>query len=200
VSKTPTSVSPDGRLLLYHEQFAETGFDILAVPLQGERTPRVLVRSGAADLQAVFSPDGRFFAYVSNESGRWEVYVRPYPDALAWRRLVSTQGGRAPVWGPDGRELFYFEDLGGVVRDETSPGVRLMVVSVDTEPEFSPRVPRELLAGEFMSMSGNFRAAYDISPDGQRFALLRPSRQAPSLLYFFINWFEELKRLVPPAR
>ena len=106
LNQTPKSVSPDGGVLMYLERHPETGDDIWTLSLQGEGEPRPFVRTPFSERSAVFSSDGRFVAYVSDESGRDEIYMRPFPGP-GGKVLVSTEGGVAPAWSPTGRELFY---------------------------------------------------------------------------------------------
>jgi Tol biopolymer transport system component len=99
--------------------------------MEGERREEPFLQTEFDEYHPMISPDGRWLAYVSNESGQLEVYGQPFPEGgRKW--LISTAGGDEPLWAPDGRELFY--------RD----GDKLMVVSVETEPELSPKSPRVL--------------------------------------------------------
>ena len=139
------------------------------------------------------SPDGRWLAYSSDESGEYEVYVRPFPDVDAGRWQVSTAGGFHPQWSPDGRELFYL-----AVR---SVGVAMMAVAVDSGEIFRPSVPAELFQGRYYyGATGSAPDVYDVAPDGQRFLMIReagaPGDVQPDIV-IVQNWFEELKRLVP---
>ena len=127
-------------------------------------------------------------AYESNESGQFEIYVRPFPDVNAGRWQVSSDGGQWPFWAPDGRELFYRgpQDM--------------MVVAIETEPTFARGTREPLFDTEPYALSNSRRAA--ISPDGQRFLMLRVGEEsedtaAPESMVVVLNWFEELKRLVP---
>jgi serine/threonine-protein kinase len=132
----------------------------------------------------VFSPDGHWVTYRSNESGRQEIYVQPYPATGAkWQ--ISTEGGEEAVWGPSGRELFY--------RTED----RMMVVDITTEPTFAQGKPKLLFEGDYLRYGP--RAFYDVSPDGQRFLMIKLGEQALAVtqIHVVLNWFEELKRLVP---
>jgi eukaryotic-like serine/threonine-protein kinase len=97
----PTSWAPDGKTLAFVEERSETGTDILVLPLQGDRRPQPLVAGRANESRAMFSPDGRWIAYQSDETGRDEIYM------CLEKRPVSTEGGAYPVWNPNGRELFY---------------------------------------------------------------------------------------------
>jgi len=124
-------------------------------------------------------------AYVSNESGRAEVYVQPYPGPGA-KRQISTEGGNEPVWARDGEELFYRN------------GDQMMAVEVTTEPTFSASTPRLLFEGNFQPSSGNL-ANYDVTPDGQRFVMIQlgGTDSEASQINVVLNWFEELKQRVP---
>ena len=130
------------------------------------------------------SPDGRWIAYQSNESGRVEVYARPFPDVASGKWQISSAGGVHPVWARSGRELFYRSDE------------EMMAVAIETEPTFSPGNPTVLFEDPYLR---GFRREYDISLDGQRFLMIKEgsSNDAPRELHVVLNWFEELKRLVP---
>ncbi|MDD5544670.1 MAG: protein kinase [Acidobacteriia bacterium] len=129
-----------------------------------------------------FSPDGRFLVYSSDESGRTEVYLRPYPNQGGITQ-ISNDGGDDPLWSHDGKELFYL-----------SKG-RLMEVSVRTQPQLSVSKPIALFQGTLLDDIGT---EYDVAPDGKRFVIIRPpeSRPGPELLVV-LNYFSELKRLAP---
>ncbi len=133
------------------------------------------------------SPDGRWLAYVSDESGRREVWVTSFPDSEQ-RKLVSNEGGTAPAWSPDGREIYYLSEN------------KLMVVDADAGSELSLGIPRTLIEGPLYS--GDPLRGYDITPDGAKFIFttrLEPEQNIPPVreLQVVLNWFEELKRLVP---
>jgi hypothetical protein len=136
---------------------------------------------------ASFSPDGRWLAYVSNESGRAEIYVQPYPGPGGkWQ--ISTDGGTEPLWNRNGRELFY------------RSGNKMMAVQVTMQPAFTAGKPEVLFEKEYSA--SEFPAtgiAYDVSADGQRFLMVKESEQATALtqINVVLNWFEELKRLAP---
>src|ERR1700736_5342265 len=132
-----------------------------------------------------FSPDARWLAYVSDESGRFEVYVQPYPGP-GGKSQISTDGGTEPVWNPNGRELFYRQ------------GNKMIVVDVATRPSFSAGKPRVLFEGLYIR-AAQANPAYDVSPDGQRFLMLKASEQEPNAtqINVVLNWFEELKQKVP---
>jgi serine/threonine-protein kinase len=147
----------------------------------------------AREYMASFSPDGRWLAYTSNESGRDEVYVRPFPRTQTVARLVSIDGGSGPVWAPNGSTLYYRGASGD-----------MMAVPVTLEPTFTSGRPRTLFrfAGIYR-MSGT-ATAYDIFPDGKRFIMVSEPEEATATrrqqINVVLNWFEELRRLAPAAR
>jgi serine/threonine-protein kinase len=178
--------SPNGKVLAFIEASRETNFDIWVLPLEGEHEPQLFLRTPFSEAYPRFSPDGRWLAYQSDESGRLEVYVQPYPGP-GGRWQISTDGGVHPLWGPE-NELFY------------RWGDSMMVVSYSVEGEsFRAGKPRELFQGQFRLGS---RPSADISPDGKGFAMLKKVTAEegvtePTQAILVTNWFEELKRLVP---
>jgi hypothetical protein len=182
----PTSVSTDGRVLVFSRADPKSGNDIWALPLDGERKPVPYLQSRFAEMAPILSPDGRWIAYFSDESGRSEVYVQPFPGP-GGKWLISSEGGSNPVWARNGRELFY--------RNVT----RMMAVDITTDPAFRAGTPRMLFDGpQYRDAAG--RADFDVSPDGQRFLMLKEAEQQPGALtqlHVVLNWFEELKRRVP---
>ena len=142
------ATTPGGEFILYASASPERGADLLALPLSGDRTPQPFIRTPFNETDARFSPDGKWVAYVSDESGAREVYVRPFPSGVE-RWQVSTSGGSAPRWSRDGRELFY------VGRDG-----RLMSVAVRAAGTIDTGVPRALFT------MGPNAGGYEVSPDG----------------------------------
>jgi len=142
------------------------------------------------ELNGEISPDGRWVAYQSNESGQDEIYVRPFPDADRGRWQISTGGGTRPLWARSGKELFYLGPSGAV-----------MSASVEGGSTFRAGRPTRLFEGRYLTFATVAGRTYDVSPDGQRFLMLKPgdtdSTAAPTSLVVVQNWFEELKRLVP---
>ena len=133
-----------------------------------------------------FSPDGHWLAYISNESGRHEVYVQPYPGP-GGKLQISAEGGTEPVWNRNGRELFY------------RSGDRMMAVDIATQSGFVAGKPRMLFEGHYERTPAT-SPNYDVSSDGQRFLMLKTDAQevaAPTQINIVLNWFEELKRRVP---
>ena len=180
------SFSPDGQALAFVEPDPSTGMDLWMLHMS-DRQAKPFLRTPFNEGAPRFSPDGHFLAYFSNESGRYEVYVQPYPGPGAkWQ--ISTEGGTEPVWNPKGRELFYRE------------GERMMAVDIVTQPDFSASKPRMLFQGAYAATPGSF-AYYDVSQDGQRFLMIKPE-QTTSFTQIVVvqNWFEELKRRVPTGK
>ncbi|MCH8267802.1 MAG: protein kinase, partial [Acidobacteria bacterium] len=184
----PTGWSPDGEVLALEQVDPNTGRDIWLLSLDGERSPHALLQTKFDEYRATFSPDGRWITYISNQSGRNEVYVLSYPGP---RRTVqiSTEGGDFPRWNPNGQELFYRQ------------GDTIMVVTVQMEPEFRASKPQALFDAPFVA-DEILAPSYDITPDGQRFVMVQASEQgsAATQINVVLNWFEELKRLVPTGQ
>jgi len=176
----PTSVSPDGKLVIGVRARRQTpnGTDVWVLPLDGAGKPQPFLdnRTTRGDLQ--FSPDGKWIAYESNESGRNEIYVVPYPGPGS-KSQVSTDGGAQPRWNRNGRELFF------------RSGAKLMAVDVDAGPAFRAGAARVLF--ETASID------YDVSPDGKRFLILKPTAAVGEAgeLHVILNWFDDLRQRVP---
>jgi len=192
----PSSWSPDGQLLAFFEVNPTTGFDIWVLRMgdfslrSGQvRKAQPFLRTPFNESAPRFSPDGRWLVYISDESGRREIYVQPYPGPGGkWQ--ISTEGGAEPVWNPNGRELFY------------RSGGKMMAVDIATQPGFAAGKPRVLFEDKYVPTPGT-TANYDVSPDGQRFLMLKPSEQAqtaPTQINVVLNWFEELKQKVPTGK
>jgi serine/threonine-protein kinase len=174
------SWSPDGRTLLVDDSPGGNN-DLSELRLDGERMLRPILATPALEDEARLSPDGRWMAYRSNESGRFEIYVAPYPGP-GGRAQVSTNGGSNPVWAPDGRELFF------------RSGNKLMAAAIETTPELRAGVPKALFEGRF--------EGFDIAPDGQRFVLVRPAYPdlPPKPLVVVLGWLDDLSRRVPAKK
>ncbi len=181
-----TDISRDGRYIAYYELNPQTGRDIWIIPAQNERKPEPFLVTSANERSAVFSPDGLWIAYTSNESGRDEVYVRRFPKSPAGSQAVSTHGGREPRWSPDGKELYYRR------RNQ------LVAVPLKITPNFMLGQERVLFEGSFCEEIGGLNQYYCVSPDNQKFLFvrLRDGTTSQNLRIVF-NWFEEFKRLVP---
>lgn len=167
--KVPTDWSRDGKLLAFQATTATTSWDVFLHTLGSAEPPRVFAGTRFQEGGGVFSPDGRWIAFVSNGSGRPEVYVRPVEGD--GEQLVSTAGGIAPRWRNDGRELFYVD------RDD-----HMMSVTIEPGTDRQVRAPRQLFATPDLDY-GIGLAHYDVTPDGQRFVLVTPTteEEPPSL-------------------
>ena len=165
------SFSPDGRSAILRVDTPQLQHQLWVVQLEGDRTPRPLVVSAFDAMAARVSPDGRWLAYTSDESGRNEVYVRPFPGA-GGRWAVSTDGGTEPVWTSRGRALLYRN------------GSSLVRVAIGDSPEFTmgrrDTLVRETLRENYRA--GYFHAMYDVSPDGRRFAFIRSGADPAELV------------------
>ena len=173
--------SPDGRLLA-----VEREGNIWIIPKDGE--PQPFADTPADERAAEFSPDGQFIAYISNESGRNEVYVRPYPGPGA-KVLVSTHGGTAPVWSSTGRELFYRQ------------GTAVMAVEIRLQPSFAVGTPTSLFDGPYL-LDGSGHPAYDVSNDGKRFLMIKRVElnaltEYTTRIRLVQNFQQHLQQLVP---
>jgi Tol biopolymer transport system component len=199
--QAPHSFSPDGQLLAFIEVNPSTGYDIWMLRLGNDsggsgqvssagsgqgRKALPFLRTAFNESAPHFSPDGRWLTYTSDESGRYEIYVQPYPGPGGkWQ--ISTEGGTEPVWNPNGRELFYRN------------GDKMMAVDIATQSGFTAGKPRMLFEGRYELASVQV-SNYDVSPDGQRFLMIKSSESAgtaPTQINVVLNWFEELKRRVP---
>jgi serine/threonine-protein kinase len=189
-TRNPSSFSPDGGRLVFSEADLAMGTNIMMMRLDGSRRVEPLVRTPANERNAEISPDGRWIAYQSDESGQYEIYVRPFPSADSGRWQISTTGGTRPLWAHSGKELFYLSTDGSLMR-----------VTVESPTTWTASAPSRLLdkAPVFASWSGR---TYDISLDDQRF--LMPDSMAssdfaagPTRFVVIQNWFQELARLVP---
>jgi serine/threonine-protein kinase len=178
--------SPDGQVLTYQENNPQTNRDIWVYRLKDRKVEPFLQTPFTEGAQS-FSPDGRWLVYVSDESGRPEVYVQAYPGP-GGKWLISTEGGSEPVWSRNGRELFY------------RSGDRMMAVDVALQPTFTAGKPHVLFEGQYFASVFPFTGvAYDVSQDGQRFLMVKQTEQTSASVQMnvVVNWFEELKRRAP---
>ncbi|HXQ25319.1 MAG TPA: protein kinase [Candidatus Acidoferrales bacterium] len=188
-TSVPFSWSPDGQLMAGVQVAPPAAPEIMVLRLADHKAqPFQQTQTGAFEDAPQFSPDGRWIAYASDESGRREIYVQPYPGPGGkWQ--ISTDGGTEPLWNHNGRELFYRN------------GNRMMAVDIGTQSGFAVGKPRMLFEGPYLKNGvGYARPNYDVSPDGQRFLMIKPIEQeqaAPTQINVVLNWTEELKRLVP---
>jgi hypothetical protein len=161
------------------------GRDIIAQRRTPDAEPSPLIATGFDEKAIALSPDGRWLAYVSDETGQNEIYVRPFPEIDAAKRTVSVNGGAMPLWSRSGDAIFYVN------------GAREMVeVQVATDPSFIVEERKALfhLRPEFMTSQE--RTPYDIAPDDERFLMLRFEEQERRELILVLNWFEDLKERI----
>ena len=186
----PSSFSPDGKVLAYAELDPQSGLDIWTVRLddRSSRQPEPFLRTPFQEDLPLFSPDGRWIAYRSNESGRMEIYVAQFPGA-AVKRQISVNGGDQPLWAPSGKQLFYVN------------GKRIMSVDLTTESGLLAGKPRMLFERTLSRSaidSGLWGHIYAVFPDGKRFLFVEHADQEEVReLKVVLNWFEELKARVP---
>ena len=197
--QAPSSWHPSGKVLAFFEQRPETNDDVLILPVEGDEasgwkpgTPTVFLSGPSRERDPMFSPDGRWLAYVSNESGRSEVYVQPFP-ASSGRWQISTGGGTFPTWSRIRHELFY-----------STPDQIMVVPYVAEGDSFRADKPqlwseRRFLPRAFVGLLGG--RSFDLHPDGERFALPAvPEAQIETRrdkLVFIFNFFDELRRIAP---
>jgi serine/threonine protein kinase/Tol biopolymer transport system component len=171
-----TSWSPDGKWLIYSELSPATGYDIWMLSVDGERKQKPFLRTQFTESNAQFSPDGRFLAYQSDDSGRTEIYVRPFPGP-GGKYQISIEGGENARWARNGRELFFRN------------GNAMMAVDIKMQPAFTAGKPRLLFEGQL--------GDGDVAPDGKRFLMVQPvDPEPPTRIHLVLNWFEELKQRV----
>jgi eukaryotic-like serine/threonine-protein kinase len=193
----PYSMSKDGKTLIVLESNpAAAQFDISMISMESDDHARKpLLQEKYNEHFPQISPDGRWMAYMSNESGKDEVYVRSFPDVnKGGRWQVSPNGGNSPLWSPNGRELFYLSE------DNFA-----MAVSVETKPTISFGTPKIIFKNTNQRVTGG-GPSWDIHPDGKRFLMIKPPAStgaAPAAatpqpkINIVVNWFEELKQRAP---
>jgi dipeptidyl aminopeptidase/acylaminoacyl peptidase len=180
----PQHFSPDGTLLAYQRANPKTLRDVWVLSMR-DRQATAVAQSAKSEVAPRFSPDGRWVAYVSDESGRPEVYVQPYPGP-GGKRQVSIEGGTEPMWNPRGGELFY------------RLGRQFISVPVSTEPTFSTGKPVILFEADYAASEFPLTSpGYDVAADGQRFLVAKDVEPPPTRINVVVNWIEELRRRVP---
>ena len=196
--KDPTSWSSDGRFVVYISEDPKTGVDLWVLPLSGGRTPMPFIQTEFDEGHGRLSPDGRWMAYTSNETGRNEVYVQPFP-ASGGKWQMSTSGGAQPRWRRDGKELYYLAGAAGGETSVTAVEVRA------SESTFDASVPRTLFRTRIARQGANPQGAvlgtttessYAVTADGQRFLILTPpvAETAPEPVTLVLNWTAGLKK------
>ena len=183
-NKEPADWSRDGRYLLYHTDDSKTGADLWALPLVGDRKPFPVAQGNSSELQGQFSPDGRWIAYESDESGRFEIYVQPFPEpSRRWQ--ISANGGTQPRWRADGKEIFFIGPNGQMMASA------IIVNGAGIEPGasvqlFTTQIPEGARTGT--------KQQYVVSADGQRFLIrTAPQETVTSPLTLILNWTSPAK-------
>jgi serine/threonine-protein kinase len=179
-------LSPDGDQLVFERRIEDFDLEVVSIT---DGTKRSLIEDPGDQEFSSLSPDGRWIAYESDESGASEIYVRPFPDVNAGKWQVSSSGGQQPLWGPKSRELFYL-----------GPDA-MMAIDIESDPTFSAGLPKRLFSTDGYAFSTQ---GYSVSPDGHRFLMFKPvtgndSGETNNQLSLRIvqNWFEELNLLAP---
>jgi serine/threonine-protein kinase len=192
----PFSFAPDGRRLAYNDLNSNTAYDIATVTIESDVTglragkPETFLKTSADERHPAFSSDGRWLAYTSNESGKYEVYVRAFPDrGSKWQ--ISNAGGAYPIWSSNGRELFFRTDDN-----------RIMVVTYATKTDsFVPDKPRVWSNMQLADFGVVGMSNYDVAPDGKRIVGLMPvAQQSQNHVIFLMNFLDELQRKAPVGK
>ena len=181
---TPFEVSPDGKTLLFGRYGSQGATGIYVLSLDGSGKIQPVLQSTFNQSQAQFSPDGHWVVYASNETGRQEVYVQPFPGP-GGKWMISAEGGISPRWARSGEIFFRNDD-------------RMMVASVETQPSFKAGAPRMLFRDRSYLAPGN----YDVASDGQHFLMIK-EKEAPANskeVSIILHWTDELKRIAPSAK
>ena len=188
---TPMSWSSDGRFMLYSSQDPKTSADLWVLPMVGDHTPSVFLKTPFREIYGVFSPDGRWVAYMSNESGLMEIFVRPFvlplptgkpSGAVGAKWQVSTAGGISPIWRPDGKELYFL-----------SPAGEMMAAPITvTESTIEPGAPVVLFPTRIFGGGTDAQQGrqYDVAPDG-RFLINTELDSAAAPITLLMNWNPE---------
>jgi Tol biopolymer transport system component len=182
--KLPNDWSPDGRFILYQAFSPKVGNDLWVLPLFGDQKPAPFVQTEFNEIQGRFSPDGRWVAYASNESGTYQVYVQSFPSP-GGKTQVSINGGAQPTWRRDGKELFFL-----------APGRKLMAVEVNgAGSTFLPGVPKALFEAHVSAIFPGGSTYYAVTGDGQRFLVnTLVGESAPAPFTVVMNWIAALKK------
>jgi dipeptidyl aminopeptidase/acylaminoacyl peptidase len=191
--QSPASWSPDGHVVAFTQVSPETGADVYVLDI-ADRKPRPFAQTRFAEGSPKFSPDGRWIAYTSNESGRNEIYVQAYPGPGA-KIQVSVDGGTDAVWRLKGGDLYYRQ------------GDKMMAVQVSTGSTFQAAKPRVLWTGRYAhglgsqcGPPGTTSSNYDVTPDGERFLMIKQDETAPAQINVVLNWTAELQRILNTKR
>jgi eukaryotic-like serine/threonine-protein kinase len=183
--RSPWAFTPDARSLIIRDGDIKTGVDLAVLSADGKGVITPLIKQTSNQTNADLSPDGKWIAYQSNESGRDEVYVRPFPSVDGGRWQLSTSGATRPVWARNGRELFYLDGT-----------LHLVAVPVQTGATFISGSPAILF--ELPSAPTATARSYDVAPDGRFLVIKFPQNDKTSntpALNVVLNWTDELERL-----
>jgi Tol biopolymer transport system component len=177
-STTPTDWSADGRFVLLNSLVNKTGYDLWVLPMQGDGKAFPFLQTEFNERNGKFSPNGRYVAYESSESGNYEVYVQPFPEKHSkWQ--VSVKGGSNPVWSRDGKELFYID-----------ADRKLMGTDVSTGAKFEHGIAKQLFE---VTVRGPLN--YDVSRDGKRFLMSQPlASNVTQSMTLIVNWYTAVKK------
>ena len=186
-----TGTTPDGTAVVFNEQTPTMGRDLLQLALDGTHRVTPLLQTKFDERNAVVSPDGKWLAYESYSAGPADVFVRPFPNAGDGQWLVSTAGGKTPLWARSGKELFYV-------------GVDGAVLGAAVEASgatWSAGTPAKVVEARYLTTVNAGVRMYDVSADGQRFLMIKAlgtdASATPPALIVVQHWDEELKRLAP---
>lgn len=180
-ARAPESFSSQNQMLSYITLTNDGDYDVWTYSFRDKKSTPLVNTKGSSQHSSRFSPDGKWIVYVSDETGRFEVYVQPFPSTPSGTRVqVTKTGGEHPVWSPDGKTLYY------------DSAARIHSVSVKTDPSFATGDPVSLPITGFIQGTG--RRQYDLTPDGQQFIMMFPASQEVRTVP---SWFDELKRRAP---
>jgi hypothetical protein len=182
--QTPSSFSRDGRILLFTEVVSETGNDIWAMDTDApQQSPRALAKTRFSEFSPKISPDGKWLAYTSDESGRLEIYVSPFPGP-GGKIAISTDGGREPRWSKDGRELFYRQDD------------KMLAVTITPGSPLAASSPHVLFEGRYQ-VSDTSAGGFDVASDGRFLMIQATAPEQPATEFnIVLSWFDDVKTRV----
>jgi Tol biopolymer transport system component len=187
----PCSITPDGKTMIFRRQNDQGDNDLYMLSLDGSQKFKTFLKTPNNESSPTISPDGRWIAYTSDKSGRYEIYIRPFPGPGGFIQ-VSIEGGIEPCWAPDGKTIFY----------STRRGTKIYKSSFQDKPQLVIGHPQLLFENENWSDFNGERVHYrnyDISPDGKRFIIAQTKTNEKHPFIIVINWLEELKAKMTAA-